>query len=239
MLVWQDMVNGGTSYNTAFVTYLPNILPPGNRLLKDNKYRRFGRSDKAGREQFEAELSELIRHHRHHPSIVLWGPFNEGWGQFDSKRITNLVRKLDPTRLIDSASGWFDQGAGDLLSVHNYFRRFRAKIDPRRAVALTEYGGYAFRIPEHSVVDRTYGYRIFRCTETLTAAFVALIQRDVIANISKGLSATIYTQVSDIEDEVNGIFTYDRKLLKINAVSIKNVNREVIQQAQQTKKEQE
>jgi beta-galactosidase/beta-glucuronidase len=224
MLVWQDMVNGGTDYLSLFVTYLPSVFTGVARRIKDNAYGLFGRRDKEGRKLFYREMKEMITYLTNHPSIVMWVPFNEGWGQFDARKATWFTRRLDSTRLVNEASGWYDQGGGDVFSIHNYFRRLKVKPNKDRVVALTEYGGYAYRTEGHSFYDKVYGYRKYYSKEKLTNAFGGLLRRDVMGNIENGLSAAIYTQVSDIEEEVNGILTYDRKAVKLDEEKVKKWN---------------
>jgi len=134
-------------------------------------------------------------------------------GQFDALRLEKQVRTLDPTRLIDHASGWFDQGGGDIKSVHNYFRSLKVKND-RRPFVLSEYGGYTFSEPGHVYSDVPYGYRSYSSKEAFTDALKAL-QETIRELREKGLSGAIYTQLSDIEEETNGLYTWDRKVCKV------------------------
>ncbi len=221
MLVWQDAVNGGTRYN-PFVITAPVLGAPA---LDDRRYARFGRADAAGRDRFEVELHDMIEHLRSVPSISLWVPFNEGWGQFDAARIAEDVRRLDPTRPVDHASGWHDQGAGDLRSLHVYFRPVRvpARKD-ERVLAVTEYGGYSLAVPGHTSSDRVFGYRRYRLREKLAGAFERLHARQIVPAIARGLAATVYTQLSDVEDEVNGVVTYDRRFVKMPEATVRAVN---------------
>ncbi|GAA5026241.1 glycoside hydrolase family 2 protein [Microbacterium fluvii] len=214
MLVWQDAVNGGTAYNPLVITAPVVGAPP----LDDRRHARFGRSDAAGRAQFEVELREMIEHLRSVPSISLWVPFNEGWGQFDAARIAEtLVRELDPTRPIDHASGWHDQGAGDLRSLHVYFRPVRApRKRDERVLAVTEFGGYSLAVPGHRWGTRTFGYRVYRRRDRFARALARLHRRELVPAIRRGLAATVYTQLSDVEDEVNGLVTYDRRFVKVD-----------------------
>lgn len=147
------------------------------------------------------------------PCIGMWIPFNEGWGQFDALRMTEKIRKADPTRQIDHASGWFDQGGGDVKSVHNYFRKLRVKKD-RRPFVLSEYGGYTCAVKDHIYSDHVYGYRTYQSKEAFSEAFWEL-QKKIELLVKKGLSGAVYTQVSDVEGELNGIYTYDRKICKL------------------------
>lgn len=149
------------------------------------------------------------------PSIAVWVPFNEGWGQFDAARIASEIAQKDPTRLIDHASGWFDRKEGNFKSVHNYFRPLRIKPDKKRAFVISEYGGFACHIREHSAVSRIYGYRRYATPGELNAAYRQLLKKQLAPLIERGLSGAVYTQLSDVEEEVNGLVTYDRRVEKI------------------------
>lgn len=230
MLVWQDMVNGGSDYHMKFICFMPNFWMPFGRLVKDNKYRAFARREKAGRAQYYRELKATIAHLYNVPSIAAWVPFNEGWGQFDAAEAAARVRKLDALRLIDEASGWFDQGGGDMYSIHNYWRRLKVKPKKDRVVALTEYGGYSQRIEGHSFCSEVYGYRIYQTKQELTKGYRELLETDIIKGISKGLCGTVYTQVSDVEEEVNGLLTYDRDLVKVEEETVKKLNQKIYEE---------
>jgi hypothetical protein len=210
MLVWQDMVSGGAG-DSMFIT---RVLPFLGIHLKDHAYRIFGRTDPAGRAQYERECADTVSLLYNCVSLCLWVPFNEGWGQFDARRYAEMVREMDPTRLVDHASGWHDQGAGDLKSRHIYYRPVRLKNDGR-VLALTEFGGYSLPIPGHTASPREFGYRIYRDQDAFMDALAELYERQVLPLIQReGLSASVYTQVSDVEDEVNGLLTYDRRVSK-------------------------
>ena len=215
MIVWQDMVNGGTTYNMPWVCYLPTALPFLGRTIKDNVYHMFSRKSEEGRKLWEEECMGTVEHLYNVPSIATWVPFNEAWGQFDAARIANVVKEKDPTRTVDHASGWFDQKAGDFKSVHNYFRALRVEKDDKRAFVISEYGGFACHIEGHSSVARVFGYKKYGSLKELSAAFHALMEKQVYPLVEKGLSGVVYTQLSDIEEEVNGLVTYDRKVVKI------------------------
>jgi len=221
MLVWQDMVNGGGRYRPLVVT-APALTP---LRLPDRLYRWFGRHDEQGRQAFEAELRETVEHLRNVVSIAVWVPFNEGWGQFDAARIAAELARLDPTRTIDHASGWHDQGAGDLKSLHVYFRRFRVpRRRDARVLVLSEYGGYGLRLEGHAFNDATFGYRRYGTADELGRAFARLHTEEIAPAIAAGLSATVYTQLSDVEDELNGLLTYDREVLKLPEDQVRAVN---------------
>ncbi len=223
MLVWQDMVNGGSTYHSWFVTYFPTIFPKLATLVNDNNYFLSSRMHKKGREEFMNELHDTIQHLYNHPSIVMWVPFNEGWGQFHTVSVTKKIKRYDSTRLVDSSSGWFDQKCGDVRSLHIYFTPFKFKPQ-NRALVLSEFGGYTLRVSDHSYNDSTYGYRYYKTSEKLTAAITSTYENKIIPGIKKGLCATVYTQISDIEDEINGILTYDRKVTKVDEKRIQLMN---------------
>ncbi len=230
MLVWQDMVNGGTSYHMKFVCVLPNFWMKSGRLIKDNKYRAFSRQDEEGRREYYRELKAMTACLYNHPCIAAWVPFNEGWGQFDAAKASALVKRLDPGRLVDEASGWFDQGGGDMYSIHNYWRKFRCRPWRDRVTALTEYGGYSWRIEGHSYCSEVYGYRKYDSMEALTNGYKRLWEREIIPAVRKGLGGTVYTQLSDIEEEVNGILTYDRKIVKLKPDTVLGLNRRLYEE---------
>lgn len=215
MIVWQDMVSGGTSYHMPLVCYLPTLFPLISRHTADRHYHLFSRADAEGRRLWEQECTDTIDHLYNVPSLAVWVPFNEGWGQFDAARIAETIRAKDPTRPVDHASGWFDQKAGDFRSIHNYFRPLQVKLDDTRAFAISEYGGYACHIPNHSSVDRIYGYRKYNTPQDTENAVRQLLKEQLFPLIEQGLSAAVYTQLSDVEEEVNGLVTYDRKVVKI------------------------
>jgi len=217
MIVWQDMPNGGGSYHAWLVTYAVNIVPALIRRLPDSLHSLLARSDENGRKQYRQELAQMVSLLSSHPSIGGWCPFNEGWGQFDAKDATDLIRRLDPQkRPVDEASGWFDQGGGDLYSLHNYFYPLRVRRQTQRAAALTEYGGIAWACPGHTVSKASYGYGIAATQEDFNAKYKKLLLGSVLPQLKKGLSALIYTQVSDVEDEINGLMTYDREVIKLD-----------------------
>ncbi|GAA5202636.1 glycoside hydrolase family 2 protein [Microbacterium jejuense] len=220
MLVWQDAVSGGAAYNPLVVS-APAIASP---TLDDRRHARFARADEAGRAAFERELHDMIEHLRSVPSLSLWVPFNEGWGQFDAARIAGVVRELDPTRPVDHASGWHDQGAGDLRSLHIYFRPVKAPRGDGRVLALTEYGGYSLAVPQHTWSPTTFGYKKYRSRDQLVAALEGLHDREIAPAIARGLAATVYTQLADVEEEVNGLVTYDRRFVKVPEDVMRAIN---------------
>ena len=225
LIVWQDIVNGGSAYNLWFVTYLTNVLQPLLRRFPDGKavYSLLSRAKPAGREEYAHELADTVQALRCHPCIACWVPFNEGWGQFDAGKAVQALRTLDGTRMVDEASGWFDQGGGDVHSLHNYFYPLRIRPQ-KRTVALSEYGGIAWPMPGHEPPHKTYGYGTAKDRQELTARYKKLQLKTVLPQLEKGLSALVYTQLTDVEDEVNGLFTYDRAAVKPDANAVRSVN---------------
>jgi hypothetical protein len=213
MLVWQDIINGGTRPKTPLTLYLPTIFPAITKHISDKHYWLFSRSSKLGRKVWIKEMRDTVKHLYNVPSIVLWTPFNEGWGQFDANAIADRMKKLDPTRLVDHASGWYDQGGGDIRSVHNYFRKLIVEQD-ERAFCLSEYGGLTLLVEGHSYSPEVYGYGQCENAEEFQKKFKDL-QETVKRLSEEGLSGAVYTQVSDVEEEVNGLLTFDRKINKL------------------------
>ena len=156
MLVWQDMPCGGRRYDPLIVS---TPLVTGWHL-DDSWYPLFGRTNVTARKAFLNELRDMVTTLYNHPCIAMWVPFNEGWGQFDSQTAVQVIQSVDKTRTIDPASGWHDQGAGELRSLHVYFKPFRFRRDRRgRALALSEFGGYNLRVDGHCFNQKDYGYR--------------------------------------------------------------------------------
>ena len=214
IVVWQDMVNGGSYYKHWFVTYGATLLSWLRIPMRDVYPRLLSREAKAGRLEFIREMKETIRLLGNHPSIAAWVIFNEGWGQFQTEDMTRIVRRLDPNRLIDQASGWFDQGGGDFSSLHNYFFKLFIRPERERASVLSEFGGYSYREPGRCAKEKLYGYGICKNKKDLEKRF--LERWSGVRNlIPQGLSASIYTQWTDVEEEANGVFTYDREVRKI------------------------
>ncbi len=221
MLVWQDMPSGGGKYRFSTIT-LPLVTGIHRR---DNHYRAFARASSQGRGEYMDELEEMVGQLFNAPSVVLWVPFNEGWGQFDSTFVMERLRALDPTRPVDPASGWHDQGAGELRSLHVYFKPFRFRRDRRgRALALSEFGGYNLRVDGHCFNQKDYGYRRLPDAAALWRDFSRLYEREVLPAVPRGLCASVYTQLSDVEDELNGLMTYDRRVVKLDADEVRELN---------------
>ncbi|MBQ2694609.1 MAG: glycoside hydrolase family 2 [Clostridia bacterium] len=227
MLVWQDMISGGEYIGQL----LAGVLPIFSIHVKDNKYKAFKRTKPEWREEFKQELWGMIDSLYNCVSICCWVPFNEGWGQFDAKEIGTKIKELDPTRFVDHASGWHDQNGPDFKSMHRYIvpvtapTRFTRKGRP---YVLSEYGGYSWNIKDHVWnAKRSFGYIMFPNSKKLSAAYKHLHDVQIVRLIKKGLCATVYTQVSDVEFEVNGIYSYDRKVLKVDKDTVIEVNKKL------------
>lgn len=229
ILVWQDIVSGGTKYNLLYI----GLLAFFEIHIKDDNekaYRRLARADEEGREEYERELRITMNHLKNCVSLSTWVPFNEGWGQFDSVRITKEMKEIDPTRMIDSVSGWNDQGknSSDAKSLHVYFKPIKMPKD-KRCILLSEFGGYSIKTPDHVFSPKkSFGYRIYKTPEKYAEAFKKLYEKHIIPNIEKGLSATVYTQVSDVEEEINGLVTYDRAVIKLPVDLVKSINKQLV-----------
>ena len=165
--------------------------------------------------QFKWELKALVDAHFNHPSIVMWVPFNEGWGQHDTKHYVELLKKWDPTRLVNNASGWTDSGSGDVLDIHAYPGPAMPEPTENRAIVLGEFGGLGLNVQGHLWASSGWGYARISSPERLLSRYEELY-RQLHPMVAKGLSAAVYTQVSDIETENNGLMTYDRKMLKLD-----------------------
>jgi beta-galactosidase/beta-glucuronidase len=206
LMVWQDM-------------------PSGDRFIgkEDADIQRVAQSSR----QFELELKRTIDQLYNHPCIVMWVPFNEGWGQYDTARLTDWIKSYDPTRLVDSASGWSDRGTGHVLDIHSYPGPAAPQNDERRAAVLGEFGGLGLPLSGHTwQAEKNWGYKSFQTREELTGAYVGLIDI-LIPLIEKGLAAAVFTQTTDVEIEVNGLMTYDREMIKMDADRVAEANRRV------------
>ncbi len=223
MLVWQDMVSGGDYESNFLVGVLPNL---NIRNVSDQHYAWFKRTSEEDKAEFRRELDEMIDTLYNSVSICCWVPFNEGWGQFDALKTGLAVKLKDPTRFVDHASGWHDMGGPDFVSIHKYVTPVRApKTDPHRPFVLSEFGGYSLILDEHVWNrNKSFGYMMFRSQKSLTAAVKRLYEKQIVPLLAKGLSAAVYTQVSDVEAEVNGLLTYDRKVVKVDEGVMREIN---------------
>ena len=231
MLVWQDMVSGGEYIGNFVAGVIPNIagfFHTTKVKVKDDNYKVFNRTEKKWRDEFKRELNEVLNQLFNHTCISVWVPFNEGWGQFDSVQIATSIKNFDPTRLVDHASGWYDHGAGDFTSMHKYILSVYAPKNDGRIFVLSEFGGYSRIVSDHTWDEtKSFGYMMFKTKHKLTNAYKNLYEKQIIPLIDKGLSATVYTQVSDVENEVNGILTYDREHIKIDEDTIIEINKKL------------
>ena len=225
MLVWQDMVNGGGIYRKDTIS-LPLVF--GN-AHDDSDYAYFSREEVRGREAYTRELRQTVQLLYNSPCVAMWVPFNEGWGQFDANKAVDEIRALDATRTIDHASGWHDQQGGDVKSLHVYYKPYRFKKDAKgRAVVLSEFGGYSYHIAEHSFSDKEFGYKRYKNASALMDDVEALYAREVIPAKARGLSAAVYTQLSDVEQETNGFVTYDRAVVKFDEARMRAINAKLV-----------
>ena len=218
ILVWQDMINGGGNYGAEI-----SVLPFIGITLDDTDYKTFKRTDKKARELYYQEMDEIVDELYNSPCVAIWVLFNEGWGQFDSQQAYNMMKKLDSTRIIDTASGWHDLGKSDVISKHIYFTPIKVKSG-ERAYVLSEFGGLGLKIKNHTFNNKMFGYKVFFSKESLTKAYSRLYEKTIIPQIKDGLSATVYTQLTDVEDELNGLLTYDREVEKIDINRIRSIN---------------
>ena len=210
MIVWQDMVNN-SDYNFLRDTALPTV---GIQRLNDKLLHK----DENHREMFKICGEAAVNQLKNHPGICYWTVFNEAWGQFDSDSVYDWFKTLDDTRFIDSTSGWFRREKTDVDSRHVYFKKVKLVGDGVKPLVLSEFGGKTYKAEGHLFnPDKSYGYGGCETLEALNEAVERLYRQEIIPCIEKGLCAAIYTQVSDVEDEINGLLTYDRKVEKLKA----------------------
>lgn len=227
LIVFQDFVNGGGKYNT-FLFATGTFFQPKRRDDKPSFIQSVGRENPVSRAFFEQTMDPFVRHLYNVPSIASYVLFNEAWGQFESKRLEQKLRALDPTRLVDAASGWCDQGGGDFDSHHIYFRKVHLKPSKSRILFLSEFGGYSLHLKEHSWSKKVFGYKRFKNKDKLNKALKKLYEEQLIPLRDKaGLAALVYTQLSDVEEETNGLVTYDRKVKKADPELFRALNEEL------------
>lgn len=207
MIVFQDMVNAGR-YHYIIDTVLPTLGMRRGVTHKPSARRRF---------QFEEDICCIAGLLYNHPCVCLYTIFNEGWGQYEADRLYRAMKALDPTHIWNAASGWFKEQDSDVDSEHIYFRPAELTARPERPLLLTEFGGYSYKLPAHSFnLDRTYGYKKFEDPDAFSAALKALYREEVIPSIGRGLCGAVLTQLTDVEDETNGLITYDRQVVKVD-----------------------
>ena len=222
IVVFQDMVNN-SDYSFLRDTALPTV---GIKKLNDKRLHR----DKSTREAFLCAMDETVRRLSFHPSVCYWTIFNEGWGQFDHASAYKRLRKLDDSRFIDSVSGWFlphkaEELRSDVESLHIYFKPVTLKsLYTDKPAVLSEFGGYSYKIEGHSFnLDNNYGYRTFTDGREFEDALEKLYLCEVLPAVENGLCAAVYTQLSDVEDETNGLMTYDRQMTKVSVERMKKI----------------
>lgn len=216
MLVMQDMVNNG-SYSWIRDTALPTLgfaRKKDRRLWKGKKRRAF----------FVKHMEETVRHLYNHPCVIAYTIFNEGWGQFESDALYRQAKALDSTRLWDATSGWFTQTESDFDSQHIYFKKLEVPEIPQKPVLVSECGGYSLRVPGHFYTKYArYGYGACRDGKELTERIRKLYEQTILPQIPGGVCGCIYTQLSDVEDEVNGFYTFDRKVCKTDPEMMRDI----------------
>ena len=222
LIVIQDMVSGGNPVKLGLFLSAPFIRW---KINDAKRYALLGRDSPRGRQFFEDEMIGVVERLYNVPCIAIWTLFNEGWGQFDSVRLCEKLKGLDHTRLVDATSGWFDQGVGDFNSRHIYMTKIRFKDDGHRIMSLSEFGAYSHIVPRHCNTKKKTFYRYFKTKESLNDALFALYTKQVVPMVAQGLSVAVLTQLSDVEQETNGLVTYDRKVIKVDINRMKEVNR--------------
>ena len=219
MIVFQDMVNNGR-YRFFRDTLLPTLRV---QRLDDRRLN----PDPETREIFLRAMEETVHQLRNHPCICLWTIFNEGWGQFEADKAYDRLKALDPSRFVDSSSGWFRQTKSDVESLHIYFTKLKA-VRSEKPLLLSEYGGYVWKDPAHSFnPDKTYGYRICKSREDFVRDLRSLCREQLLPLLPKGLCGAVYTQVSDVEDETNGLLTFDRHVQKVTPGEFRPISDEL------------
>ena len=216
ILVFQDFVNNN-KYHFIKETVLPTL-----GLTKLPHYGKH--TKKEIKEIFINQAKETMSLLHNHPSVVYYTIFNEGWGQFDSDKVYQELKREDPSRIFDATSGWFESSLSDVTSKHVYFKKINIKPSSK-PIILSEFGGYVYKDLEHSFnKKKTYGYKIYKDQEQYQQGLYSLYINQVVPFIKEGLCGCIYTQISDVEDETNGLVTYDRKVLKVNKKDMKEIS---------------
>ena len=217
--VFQDMINNG-NYSFFKDTALPTVSTVTLQKMNDKRFNR----NKEARAIFEEAMYLSADHLYNVPSLVYYTVFNEGWGQFNADEMYQKLKGYDPTRIIDATSGWFRRHESDVDSRHIYFRALAPKKLDGRPLVISEFGGYAHGVDGHRYSEKIYGYRVFNTPEEYEDAICTLYDTEVRHLVEGGASAFVYTQVSDVEDEINGLVTYDRQVIKIDVDRLKKIN---------------
>lgn len=212
ILVWQDMPNGDRSPQWQMRNYFNGL-----ELVRSAK----------SEANFRQEWKEIMDLCYSNPSVVVWVPFNEAWGQFKTEEITEWTKDYDPSRLVNPASGGNHYDVGDMIDMHNYPEPRMGLYDSKRSNVLGEYGGIGLVLQDHLwEKDRNWGYVQYKTSEEATKAYIDMANQ-LKELIPFGYSAAVYTQTTDVEVEVNGLITYDRKVIKLNEDRIRKVNLEI------------
>lgn len=216
MIVFQDMVNNG-DYRFFRDTALPTV---GLQKLADKNLHR----DTATRTAFREGMAATVAQLKNHPCICYWTIFNEGWGQFDSDAVYEEMKKLDSSRFVDSTSGWFHRKKSDVESLHIYFGSWKKLKAGEKPLVLSEFGGYCYGVKDHLFnPEKAYGYKSCKTLTDFNRDLQMLYKEKILPAVKKGLCAAVYTQVSDVEDEINGILTYDRKACKADGDELRSI----------------
>ena len=206
MVVFQDMVNN-SNYSFMFDTALPTVGMkrfPDKILHTNPEHRRI----------FREHMLGTLEHLHNFPSILYYTIFNEGWGQFCADENYEIAKAYDPTRIYDATSGWFWRSKSDVDSRHVYFKKVKLGKVTERPIAISEFGGYSYRVEGHLFGEQNYGYTSLDDKQAFEDKFIALYENEILPIIDSGVSVLVYTQVSDVEDETNGLMTYDRRVTK-------------------------
>ncbi len=229
MVVFQDMVNN-SEYSFFFDTALPTVGFKRARLNMRNRRKEY-------QDTFITQMEDTAKHLYNSPCVCLYTVFNEGWGQFSPDEVYRHLKSIDSSRFIDATSGWFYGKESDFDSRHIYFKAPNAKNPDGRPIFLSEFGGFSLRCEGHLFGSKNYGYSLYRDKESFTDAVYRLYVNDTLPLIKDGLSATVYTQLSDVEDETNGLITYDRELVKIDEARMLGANRALYAEFERVTKE--
>ena len=222
MIVFQDLVNSGP-YHYLRDTAIPTI---GGKLMTYHET-----PSERRRNFFLIHGEQTLEHLHNHPCIVLYTLFNEGWGQHDTQNLYRHFKAMEPSRIWNAASGWFKNSDSDVQAEHVYFGSLKLKPNGRRPLLLTEFGGYSWALEGHRFnPDEEYGYRKYQTAAEFQQALARLYREEILPQIKTGLCGTILTQVSDVEDETNGLVTYDRKVIKADRAEMQNIARELMAQ---------
>ena len=219
MAVFQDMVNN-SGYSFLLDTALPTV---GLKRLPDSLRHR----DPETRRIFTEHSLKIIERLRSFPSVLYYTVFNEGWGQFEADKLYKIIKDADPTRIVDATSGWFTRNESDVDSRHIYFKPIKVKKHSARPISISEFGGYSYRVEGHLFGDDNYGYTICKSADEFAERFEALYREEIIPAIKMGASALVYTQISDVEDETNGLITYDRRVVKLDCAKCSELMKKI------------